>query len=235
MVNPTMKKNVTKRASFEIPGNLLYAVLVALLIIVFYFTTAEYAKKESEKVYGAGGGNVGAGLAYEGLKKICMNWASYIGLCPQCDCANCRDAFLQEISVFSAYYVPYYVSASKLVIYDKDADAFTPNPYLSYQPPSADCLAGGCTLTQKCAEALTQAMGISPLTGDFMGETKKALYPATDDATVKSEAKDRRDKLRKEYSEPCAKVCVWVTQRAQQCALGPETCAREALTGQTLP
>ncbi len=208
---------MARKAEFEIPGNLLYAVLIAVLIIAFYMTTAEFTKKESEKIYGTQGN----AASYVSLKKACLNWVSYINLCPACDCTNCEDSFLQELSIFSAYYVPYYVSASNLVLYDKTAETFGPNSDLTYQEGS--CPAPGCT--QKCAEALT-AIGVSPQTSDFMGEIKKALYPVTDDPVIKAAAKDRRDTLRNEYAKPCAQVCLWVAGRAQECALGSEACAK---------
>lgn len=208
-----------KKAEFEIPGNLLYAILVAVLIIVFYFTTAELTKEESGKIYGTEGS--GNGAAYVALKKICANWVSYVELCPSCDCTNCKDAFLQELSVFSAYYAPYYVSASGLAAYDAGTNEFSPNGELCSGAGNPDC----GTKSAKCAEALTAAMGVSPMTSDFTGEIKKALYPATNDAALKSEAKARRDLLRNDYSEPCATLCRWVVSRAQNCALGAEECA----------
>lgn len=210
---------MTRKAEFEIPGNLLYAVLIAVLIIAFYMTTVEFTKKESEKIYGTQGN----AAAYVSLKKACLNWVSYINLCPECDCTNCEDSFLQELSIFSAYYVPYYVSASKLATYNESSETFGPNPDLTYTGESNCPDPGGCTM--KCAEALT-AIGVSPQTSDFMGEIKKALYPVTDDATIKAAAKTRRDTLRDEYAKPCAQVCLWVAGRAQECALGSETCAK---------
>lgn len=207
-----------KKAEFAIPGNLLYAVLIAVLIIAFYMTTAEFTKKESEKIYGTQGN----AAAYVSLKKACLNWVSYINLCTECDCTNCEDAFLQELSIFSAYYVPYYVSASNLVLYDGTTETFGPNPDLSYADSGGDCPANGCT--QTCAEALT-AIGVSPQTGGFI-DIKKALYPETNNAAIEAAAKDRRDTLRNEYARPCAQVCLWVAGRAQECALGSEVCAK---------
>ncbi len=213
-----------RHASFEMPGNLLYALLIAVLIIAFYMTTVEFTKKESEKIYGTQGN----AAAYVSLKKACLNWVSYINLCPACDCTNCEDSFLQELSIFSAYYVPYYVSASKLVLYDGTTETFGPNPDLSYADSGGDCPANGCTI--KCAEALA-VIGVSPETGDFMGEIKKALNPVIDKndpdkAQLEAAVKTRRKALRDEYAKPCAQVCLWVAGRAQECALGSETCAK---------
>ncbi len=210
---------MTKKAEFEIPSSLLYAILVAVLIIIFYVTTAELTKKEAGKIYGTESGN---GAAYVALKKVCANWVSYIELCPSCDCTNCKDAFLQELSVFSAYYAPYYVSASGLAVYDEGTNKFLPNGELCSSAGNSDCGAKSA----KCAEALTAAMGVSPTTSDFSGEIKKALYPPEDASSeVKGEAKARRDLLRNDYSEPCATLCRWVVSRAQECALGAQECA----------
>lgn len=215
------RQHAVKRASFEIPTSLLYAIIVALLIIAFYSSISQVPKKETEKLYGPGGN----AAAYVALKKVCGNWMSYIELCEKCDCTQCRDAFIQEFSVFSAYYVPYYVSASKLAISQPSPTVtpppFTENPELSYDP---QCTSGeGCTI--KCAEALN-AMNIPYQSTDPLGEIKKALYPTSDDAGVKSAASDLRKLLRNEYAEPCAQVCIWVSGRDQSCALGPEACAK---------
>lgn len=215
------RQHAVKRASFEIPTSLLYALIVALLIIAFYSAMSQTPKKETEKLYGPGGN----AAAYVALKKVCGSWMSYIELCGECDCTQCRDAFIQELSVFSAYYVPYYVSASKLAIPQPSPTVtpppFTPNPELSYDPQCA----GGGECTTKCAEALN-AMKIPYQSTDPLGEIKKALYPTSDDAGVKSEAAGLRKLLRKDYAEPCAKVCVWVSGRDRQCALGPGACAK---------